>query len=49
MILANSVSAIKNTGTESVQYSALFCIELTLQIPLSVSREHLFMHGFYYH
>lgn len=38
-----------NRGTESVQYPALFCIELILQIALSVSREHFFLDGFYYH
>lgn len=38
-----------NTGTESVQYPALFYIELILQIALSVSSEHFFMNGFYYH
>lgn len=47
-MLANSVLAIMNTGTESVQYPALCCIELILQIALSVARKHFPMNAFYY-
>lgn len=45
---ANSVFAVMNAWTESVQYPALCCIELILQIDLSVAREHFLMNAFYY-